>query len=239
MNTKISNTRRHVIVPMFLVLLLSACQTTGINTGEFLKRDGAPINVMLMPMDVELSELSAGGVKSVRADWSENAKTHMEDEIRKYIAQQNAVVFQYEPQSDDPDPTSNEVQLLKLFQAVGGSVAANGYGDRSLLPSKAGVFDWTLGPTVQELKSTYDADYALFTFVRDSYATAGRAAVIVVGAILGVGIQGGVQYGYASLVDLKTGDIVWFNQLGRGGGDLRTPDRAAETVKLLLNEFPK
>jgi hypothetical protein len=39
---------------------------------------------------------------------------------------------------------------------------------------------------------------------------------------LKTGIMGGVQSGFASLVDLRTGDIVWFNQLGRATGDLRS-----------------
>jgi hypothetical protein len=42
--------------------------------------------------------------------------------------------------------------------------------------------------------------------------------------------------GFASLVDLKTGDIVWFNRLVRAQGDLRTPAAAAETVKALVSD---
>jgi hypothetical protein len=42
--------------------------------------------------------------------------------------------------------------------------------------------------------------------------------------------------GFASLVDLETGDIVWFNRLARAHGDLRTPDAAAETVKALVSD---
>ena len=32
-------------------------------------------------------------------------------------------------------------------------------------------------------------------------------------ALLGVGLAGGSQTGYASLVDLRTGRVVWFNNL--------------------------
>ena len=58
-------------------------------------------------------------------------------------------------------------------------------------------------------------------------------------ALLGVGIQGGVQVGYASLVDLQSGDIVWFNKIARGTGDLRTRAPAQETMRLLLVGLPK
>ncbi|MGH8650332.1 MAG: hypothetical protein ACREUP_13675, partial [Burkholderiales bacterium] len=72
-----------------------------------------------------------------------------------------------------------------------------------------------------------------------SYATAGRVAFVVVAALMGVGVQGGSQVGFASVVDLKTGEIVWFNRLVRPQGDLRTPDAAAETVKSLVADSLK
>jgi hypothetical protein len=49
-------------------------------------------------------------------------------------------------------------------------------------------------------------------------------------------VPGGSQVGFASVVDLKTGDIVWFNRLIRPQGDLRTPAAAAETVKALVSD---
>jgi hypothetical protein len=52
-------------------------------------------------------------------------------------------------------------------------------------------------------------------------------------------VQGGSQIGYASVVDLKTGDIVWFNWLARPHGDLRTPAAATETVKALVADAMK
>lgn len=79
----------------------------------------------------------------------------------------------------------------------------------------------------------------MFVFVRDSYTSAGRAAVILVAAVLGVGVQGGTQVGFASLVDLKTGEITWFNRLARGQGDLRQETGAKDTVAALLENFPK
>jgi hypothetical protein len=107
------------------------------------------------------------------------------------------------------------------------------------LPSKQGKFDWSLGPSVAAISRSHQADYALFLYVRDSYATAGRVAVIAVAAILGVGVPGGSQIGFSSVVDLKTGDIVWFNWLARGHGDLRTPEAAGETVKALVSDSLK
>lgn len=82
------------------------------------------------------------------------------------------------------------------------------------------------------------ADYALFVWVRDSYASAERKAAMIAMALLGVGISGGAQVGYASLVDLRDGRVVWFNDLRRGHGDLREMESAIETAEALLKGFP-
>jgi hypothetical protein len=47
-------------------------------------------------------------------------------------------------------------------------------------------------------------------------------------------MPGGVQYGFISLVDLRTGQIVWANQVIRPTGDLRTAEPAQETIDLML-----
>ena len=68
-----------------------------------------------------------------------------------------------------------------------------------------------------------------------------RQAASIGIAILSLGRaipRGGVQLGYASLVDLNTGQVVWFNRLARPSGDLREAGKAAETLDALLAEFP-
>jgi hypothetical protein len=57
-------------------------------------------------------------------------------------------------------------------------------------------------------------------------------------ALLGIGVAGGAQVGYASLIDLNSGQVVWFNRLARASGDLREAEKAAETVDTLLADFP-
>ena len=112
------------------------------------------------------------------------------------------------------------------------------YVPKLIVPTKKDKFDWTLGSGINQLRDDYDAEYALFIHIRDSYTSAGRVAVIFVAAVFGVGVQGGTQVGFASLVDLGTGDVVWFNRLFSATGDLRTAAPAGEAIKQLLSEFP-
>jgi hypothetical protein len=53
-----------------------------------------------------------------------------------------------------------------------------------------------------------------------------------------VGLAGGSQVGYATLVDLQTGQVLWFSSLARFSGDLREQKLAVESVDALLAGFP-
>jgi hypothetical protein len=106
------------------------------------------------------------------------------------------------------------------------------------LPTKQGQMDWTLGRTARNLGNDQNAEFALFVFLRDSYGTGGRKAAKVVGSIIGAGINAGERVGYASLVDLRNGDIVWFNVLYSDAGDTRRAEPAREVVDDLISGFP-
>jgi hypothetical protein len=51
-------------------------------------------------------------------------------------------------------------------------------------------------------------------------------------------VPGGQQVGFGSLVDLRTGDLLWFNRLINPAGDLRTPEPAMKAVDTLLVQLP-
>ena len=53
-----------------------------------------------------------------------------------------------------------------------------------------------------------------------------------------VGVTAGVHKGFAGLVDLRTGDLVWLNADMQMGGDVRDPAGAGKRVRQLLEGFP-
>jgi hypothetical protein len=123
---------------------------------------------------------------------------------------------------------------------VGGAILIHKYSGQLLaLPTKIDKFDWSLGEGVNILREDFGADYGLFIFWRDSYASPGRVAMMVGMAALGVVAPGGRQIGFASLVDLRSGEIVWFNFQVRGTGDLRGEETALSSVQSLLTDFPQ
>lgn len=195
--------------------------------------------LVIVPPDVELFSQSAGGVLEPKADWTDAAQKHFRTALmtQKAVLADNAVELK-EADLDDL------AQLNVLHGAVAEAVFVHHMMGIPALPTKEGRLDWTLGDAVLPLRAKSGADYALFFWVRDSYATAERKAAMVgmmiLGAALGVAIvpTGGQQIGYASLVDLRDGRIVWFNNLARMAGDLREEKPALETVETLLKTFP-
>jgi len=229
--------RRYAVVG--LLVLVAGCAAPIQRQAQPLHREAdRPPRIVIMPLDVELAEMTAGGILEPKTEWTEAAIKHLRAALEAEAKRRNAIVVDFAPDRGPPEARDTMLELVRLHRAVGGAVLVHQYLGQ-VLPSKDGKFDWSLGPEAASIAKAHDADYALFLFVRDSYASAGRVAVIVVGALLGVGIPGGSQVGFSSLVDLKTGNIVWFNWLQRGYGDLRTPEAATETVQALVSDALK
>jgi hypothetical protein len=147
-----------------------------------------------------------------------------------------------QPDYDIPDDLPSDTrlgQILRLNEAVSISILAYTSPGNQLATKRGKKLDWTLGPGVEELRKATGADYALFTYVRDSYTSAGRKALRVVGLLLlGGDIGGGRQIGVTTLVDLRTGQVVWFNFLAKQTGDLRDPAGAQKTAENMLRGIP-
>jgi len=185
--------------------------------------------ILLVEPDVQLGELTVGGFVEPRADWSDQAAQAIETGLGSALSQRG-VEIKTLPTLTDP----HEVQLAKLHAVVGMEILIHQMGF-SKLPTKTSALDWTLGPGTNQFRAKYGADYAMFVYLRDSYSSGSRKAMMFLGMA-----NGGSQGAFASLVDLRTGNIVWFKQhYTQGGGDLRTDAGAGEFTADLLSDFPR
>lgn len=219
---------------LLAILLAAPAQAQVKNLAPGFTKLPAAAKVVLMPTDVELFSISGGGVAEPKADWTEAAGKYFKAAL---VEKKTALGLQTQ---DLAEKDSDELEEINtVHAAIARSIALHHFGPGFMrLPTKSDKLDWSMGDSVREIKSRTGADYALFSWVRDSYASSERVATMVVMALLGVGVPGGVQVGYASLVDLNTGQVVWFNRLARATGDLREPQGAVETVSALLDQFP-
>jgi hypothetical protein len=223
------------IAGLALSMCVSACATTAVRTASDTKVEfsSATKRILLVTPDVQLTEITTGGLQESRADWTEAALGFITRDVSQHFGRSGTELVRAD-NLDNP----HDAQLAKLHGVVGQAILVHAYNGVLKLPNKGDALDWSLGPGTNDMRQRYGADYALFVFVRDSYVSAGRAAVIGVAAVLGVGIPGGSQVGFASLVDLRTGNIVWFNRLVSGTGDLRTQGPAQTTVDNLIKGLP-
>jgi hypothetical protein len=190
--------------------------------------------VLVMQPDVQLSLLTAAGIPEPREDWSVAGRDNLAQSLAARVERSHHV-----PSALDP-ATAMEGrigQIIRLHDIVGGAILSERL-THVTLPSRRGVTQWSLGDGVQELGAAYNADYALFVVARGSYASGARAAAAIVGLVAGVYIPMGGQQVFASLVDLHTGNIVWFGFANAGGSDMREAEGATALVAELMSEAP-
>ena len=193
----------------------------------------ADSRLLVLPADMELYSMSAGGVVEPRADWTEAAQKH----FGAALAGQGKILGPKVTRMTAAE-ADEFADIVTLHRAVADAISLHHNGGLLELATKGDRLEWSLGDAVRPLRERTGADYALFTWIRDSYASSERKAAMVALALLGAISLGGEQTGYASLVDLRTGRVVWFNQLNRMSGDLREAAPAVETVQTLLKGFP-
>jgi hypothetical protein len=232
-------------------IALSACvQTKQYADLQFTPPQGDYKLLVLRP-DVTVGSLTTGGMVEPRADWTDQARAAIVAALRAQQATRGGKLTIIEHRNELPGVSAQELaDVERLNAAVDESIVVHKYlGD--YLPTKRGKgLDWTLGQDAVRLGQKTGYDYALFLHGEDQVASRGRVVLGVLGlagCIVGFcapNIGGAQQLDYASLVDLKTGEVVWFNVVLAGSqvpgikfGDLRTPQGAAQMVDRLLGRM--
>jgi hypothetical protein len=234
-----------------LSAVLSACvQTKQYADVQFTPPAGQYKLLVLRP-DVHVGSLTTGGMVEPRADWTEQARTNIIAALRAQQLANGGKVTIVERRTDIPGVSEQELaDVERLNFVVDESIVQHKYaGD--YLPTKRGRgLDWTLGADAVKLGQKTGYDYALFLHAEDQVASRGRIALAVIGlAGCAVGfcapnVGGAEQLDYASLVDLKTGEVVWFNVVDAASqvpgikfGELRTPQGASQMIERLLGRM--
>lgn len=242
--------RRAIILAGAASLALAGCvQTRQIADVEFAPPQGN-YSLLVMRPDVQVGSVTAGGLVEPRAEWTEQARRNLLRALREQQAGRGGRTVIAETRESIPGVNPKLVaDLERLHNAVGNSIALHKYYGAELPTKRRRGLDWTLGQDAVRLGRATGMDYALFLYAQDSIASTERVALQVLG-IAGCFIGfcapqgGGGQVAYASLVDLRTGDVVWFNVLQTGSqlpgvsfGDIRTQEGAAQMVERLLGRM--
>ena len=240
---------------LFIALTLTATLTGCVQTRQYADVNFAPpsgdYKLLVMRPDVSVGSFTTGGLTEQRADWTEAARANIIAAMRAQQAARGGNVTILEKRDQLPGVSADQVaDLERLNGAVSNSIALHKYMGYNLPTKRGRGLDWTLGEDAVALGQRTGYDYALFLYAEDSFASTGRVALQmlgIAGCLVGFcapTVGGGGQFAYASLVDLHTGKVSWFNVLdarsqvaGIKFGDIRTREGAATMVERLLDRM--
>ena len=198
-----------------------------------------PYRLLLVHPDIQVRELTADGALSFRTEWADTARAAMLGNLQRALVAiaGGAEVVGSEQAGADPALVA---ELHLRHDALGRMIPR---------PKTVGS---TLGDTAIKLGAGTQSELLYIMHADFTVRTAGRKALIGAGmvgcslleaAVLGsVGScsnpDAGDQSAYASLVDQKTGDILWTTVATSGPGDLRHEKDVRKLTKALTRKLP-
>jgi DNA-binding PadR family transcriptional regulator len=194
--------------------------------------------VGLLPPDIKIYELTAGGVTELRDEWSAAGRDAVRQGLTEVFKERGIAL---KPLVVDKDLQRSVDDITLLYRAVSGSIIEHTYREHPF-PTKLENFDYSVG-SIDPLLQRYQADGIVIVYGVDQISTAGRKALRGVGLVLGaVTGQAVLSQGTTALtialVD-RTGAVLWYKITGDSGGfDLRDSRSAKAFVQRLVTDFP-
>ena len=239
------NCCRSLILLSLVALFLAGCETLpSSRVHASIKQDPASRalqQVVLMPVDVDVFEMSAGGIKEEVPEWSRIAQVNVRNALLISAGSDGGCCVTRS--IDSATLTQDEQEMLEehlaLFNRVAASALWTALPANSAWHFKNTQFDYTLGDGLSFLKTKYGLDGALIVMGEDVVSTAGRKATALVGAVFGLVVPMGHSFLAAGLVDFTTGDLLWMNhELSGGDADLRDGQSCRKLVVRLMRDYP-
>jgi hypothetical protein len=230
-----------------LTLALGACAGAPSKTAvhEGLARDPGhmPRKILLLPADVRVHEISTGGVVEQVDAWTTVASGHADQFVRALAADKGAFEL-----VDAPVLSEEQKGVLDQHIALYDHVAGSAYIARaSVYPAwreRAKTFDYTLGSGLKPLADKTGIEAAMIISGSDYISSAGRKAAMVMGTIVAAAFgaiivpQGGTSFLSVGVVDLRTGDLLWFGTDQSQATDLRNAPDVKGMLDGLFKTYP-
>jgi hypothetical protein len=239
------NWSRYLVVVM--VVGAVGCAGPQASVHEAIKgapQERLPRKVLLMPPNITVHELSAGGVAEKVDEWTRAA-----NQAATEVAREMESSGQHFHLVETPPMDADDEVLLEQYGALYELVMLSAYVAQqspfTAWQERAKSFDYTLGPGLAQLREHTQADGALFIVGTDYISTAGRKAAMVMGVLLGAatgvyaGPSGAPTFLSVGVVDLRTGNVAWFaTEFQVGNRDLRKKGDVDSMVRELFAKYP-
>lgn len=237
------------LVIAFLAFFLAGCAGAAVRThSQFRDYFNAPEKaVTVMPIDIKFYKLTAGGVAEQMDEWDRHSDELFKKEIIARLDPSPKIKINI---LDENNVTPDFKKFLDeengLYRAISQSIISHTYFAGNTFPLKLKSFDYTFGPDLCGINSFCPTDTILFFSGSRTFWTGGRVFLaafgILAGAATGVTVipAGIPDWVAVSLVDAKTGNVLWFRFIGGPDqqiGDLRNAKVVADTVNFLFRNL--
>lgn len=203
-----------------------------------LAQNERPKKVLLLPPQMFVAELSAGGVIQKQNDWTKEASENLLLAAENHLRDKGQFETLRMPKLDEADDEKVESHIA-LYDRISYAIYIYGRGDNSGWEQKKTEWDYTRGEGLAFLREKTGADTALFFTGIDIISTSSRRAAFAVGLMLGVAIPLGQSFISVGLADLKTGEIRWLSYDQSMTLDSRDPEMAKQLVEDFFETYPQ
>ncbi len=170
--------------------------------------------IAVMPGSIEVSSLHSGGVQESRPDLVGTARDRALDCVLTELIHRQVDTIRLDQPISAPVGNDSNARRVALVHAVANAIRVHHYqiGNQE-------VFDYSAGDASRVAIGSQDADAVLWVYMTAVVPTEGREALkataIVVGVLTGIHIRVNTCGAVVTLllVDARTGDVLWFNQL--------------------------
>ena len=183
-----------------------------------------PRKVLLLPLDLAVYSVGAGGVTERAEDLTKDERTETENMIREEIAKDKHLELVSLPQLDKTAQAQLDEHIALYVQVAGTALLHSGRQDP--WPQKVTHFDYTLGNGLRFLKDRTGANAALIVFGEGGVPTLSSYVAGLLPLFVGVAyVPQARATAVVGIVDLETGNLLWLDQAALPGGIMNSVSR--------------
>jgi hypothetical protein len=236
-----------LVIALVTTVSITGCanQSTSIGKGVSQQPERPlPHRILLAKPDIRVHEISTGGIVEKVDEWSDKASDEAAKSLESLAQSTNMFELVQPSKLTDAERVTLE-QYSALYILVAGSANLAQHSPFDAWKKRAGDFDYTLGPGLADVAKNEKIDAVVFLVGTDHISSSGRKAAMVAGIFLaaftGIALIPASVPSFltAGVVDMRTGDVLWFSTETRSGsGDLRDPAYVKTVVDDLFKTYP-
>lgn len=219
-------------------LLFTGCASSISNTVHHTVKDTpeklSPKKLLILPVDITVSELTAAGIPEEVPEWTLQGKTIVDKSVKDFLKSKQDLVLLTLPEMPDQEHEIIETHVALYDQIAANAVQFSKHEAWKEFREKEG---YTLGKGLNFLKDKTDADAVLIVTGVDYISSGGRHAKALLVAALGGYLPMGYAVLHGGVVDMETGNVLWMNTSWSETFSLKNETDAQSMVKTVFDKY--